>query len=96
MATTSNTQTETPKALLASEPAISEEEKRRRRNNNKIQVSSNKRPFTYVNLAKRLFQNFEEVELSGLGFAIITVVTVSEILRNQGEADIKKNFHFYC
>ncbi|KAJ3697514.1 hypothetical protein LUZ61_001219 [Rhynchospora tenuis] len=58
---------------------------------NIIQVSSNKRPlYFYVNLAKRHMQNYNEVELSALGMAIGTVVTVAEILKNNGLATEKK------
>eukprot|EP00897_Mesotaenium_endlicherianum_P003013 jgi/Mesen1/273/ME1151581C09487 len=50
---------------------------------NRIQVSSTKKPiFFYVNLAKRLLQRYGEVELSALGMAISTVVTVTEILKS--------------
>ncbi|KAH9322673.1 hypothetical protein KI387_017312, partial [Taxus chinensis] len=58
---------------------------------NRIQVSNTKKPlFFYVNLAKRYLQLHEEVELSGLGMAIATVVTVAEILKNNGFAAEKK------
>eukprot|EP00250_Pteridium_aquilinum_P000996 c11174_g2_i1 orf=151-387(+) len=54
---------------------------------NRIQVSNTKKPlFFYVNLAKRFMQQYEEVELSALGMAISTVVTVVEILKNNGLA----------
>ncbi|KAL1564973.1 hypothetical protein AAHA92_07249 [Salvia divinorum] len=53
---------------------------------NRIQVSNTKKPlFFYVNLAKH-----NEVELSGLGMAISTVVSVAEILKNHGFAVEKK------
>ncbi|KAM7263782.1 hypothetical protein ACFE04_001465 [Oxalis oulophora] len=58
---------------------------------NRIQVSNTKKPlFFYVNLAKRYMQQHEEVELSALGMAIATVVTVAEILKNNGLAIEKK------
>ncbi|CAI0542987.1 unnamed protein product [Linum tenue] len=58
---------------------------------NRIQVSNTKKPlFFYVNLAKRYMQQFNEVELSALGMAIATVVTVAEILKNNGLAVEKK------
>ncbi|KAJ7570789.1 hypothetical protein O6H91_01G135400 [Diphasiastrum complanatum] len=58
---------------------------------NRIQVSNTKKPlFFYVNLAKRYLQQYEEVELSALGMAIATVVTVAEILKNNGLAVEKK------
>ncbi|KAM3407648.1 hypothetical protein ACQJBY_001177 [Aegilops geniculata] len=54
---------------------------------NRIQVSNTKKPlFFYVNLAKRYMQQHGEVELSALGMAIATVVTVAEILKNNGFA----------
>ncbi|XP_038697046.1 uncharacterized protein At2g34160-like [Tripterygium wilfordii] len=58
---------------------------------NRIQVSNTKKPlFFYVNLAKRYMQQYNEVELSALGMAIATVVTVAEILKNNGLAIEKK------
>ncbi|KAK8532090.1 hypothetical protein V6N13_131432 [Hibiscus sabdariffa] len=58
---------------------------------NRIQVSNTKKPlFFYVNLAKRYMQQYNEVQLSGLGMAITTVVTVAEILKNNGLAIEKK------
>ena len=58
---------------------------------NKIQVSNTKKPlFFYVNLAKRFMQQYEEVELSALGMAISTIVTVVEILKNNGLVIVKK------
>ncbi|KAH7547381.1 uncharacterized protein At2g34160 [Ziziphus jujuba] len=58
---------------------------------NRIQVSNTKKPlFFYVNLAKRYMQQFNEVELSALGMAIATVVTIAEILKNNGLAIEKK------
>nr|GEW89929.1 DNA/RNA-binding protein Alba-like protein [Tanacetum cinerariifolium] len=58
---------------------------------NRIQVSNTKKPlFFYVNLAKRYMQQHNEVELSALGMAIATVVTIAEILKNNGFAMEKK------
>ncbi|KAF8704829.1 hypothetical protein HU200_031067 [Digitaria exilis] len=60
-------------------------------NSNRIQVSNTKKPlFFYVNLAKRYMQQHDDVELSALGMAIATVVTVAEILKNNGFAVEKK------
>ncbi|CAN1287693.1 Uncharacterized protein At2g34160 [Linum perenne] len=62
---------------------------------NRIQVSNTKKPlFFYVNLAKRYMQQFNEVELSALGMAIATVVTVAEILKNNGFAVEKSKILF--
>ncbi|KAG8388281.1 hypothetical protein BUALT_Bualt02G0109300 [Buddleja alternifolia] len=58
---------------------------------NRIQVSNTKKPlFFYVNLAKRYMQEHNDVELSALGMAISTVVSVAEILKNNGFAVEKK------
>ncbi|OMO71945.1 DNA/RNA-binding protein Alba-like protein [Corchorus capsularis] len=58
---------------------------------NRIQVSNTKKPlFFYVNLAKRYIQQHNEVELSALGMAITTVVTIAEILKNNGLVVEKK------
>ncbi|XP_021737960.1 uncharacterized protein At2g34160-like [Chenopodium quinoa] len=58
---------------------------------NRIQVSNTKKPlFFYVNLAKRYMQQHNELELSALGMAIATVVTIAEILKNNGFAVEKK------
>ncbi|CAJ1976248.1 unnamed protein product [Sphenostylis stenocarpa] len=58
---------------------------------NRIQVSNTKKPlFFYVNLAKRYIQQHNEVELSALGMAIATVVTIAEILKNNGLATEKR------
>ncbi|KAK7337919.1 hypothetical protein VNO77_18511 [Canavalia gladiata] len=58
---------------------------------NRIQVSNTKKPlFFYVNLAKRYIQQHNEVVLSALGMAITTVVTIAEILKNNGLATEKK------
>ncbi|KAM0920999.1 hypothetical protein ACQ4PT_007210 [Festuca glaucescens] len=73
-------------AVGAAAPAGAEGHKK-----NRIQVSNTKKPlFFYVNLAKRYMQLHEEVELSALGMAIATVVTVAEILKNNGLAVEKK------
>ncbi|XP_059299302.1 uncharacterized protein At2g34160-like [Lycium barbarum] len=58
---------------------------------NRIQVSNTKKSlFFYVNLSKRYMQQYNEVELSALGMAISTVVTIAEILKNNGFAIEKK------
>ncbi|BAT87953.1 hypothetical protein VIGAN_05137800 [Vigna angularis var. angularis] len=58
---------------------------------NRIQVSNTKKPlFFYVNLAKRYIQQRDEVVLSALGMAITTVVTIAEILKNNGFATEKR------
>ncbi|CAA6667253.1 unnamed protein product [Spirodela intermedia] len=58
---------------------------------NRIQVSSGKKPVRfYVNLAKRIMHQHNEVVLSALGKAIGTVVSISEILKATGWATEKK------
>ncbi|KAF3667009.1 putative DNA topoisomerase 3-alpha-like [Capsicum annuum] len=84
--------TPTPAAAAAppagAAPATNNEAQKK---SNRIQVSNTKKPlFFYVNLAKRYMQQHNEVELSALGMAITTVVTVAEILKNGGFATEKK------
>ncbi|KAM7267197.1 hypothetical protein ACFE04_009363 [Oxalis oulophora] len=83
-----------------------DEQQQQQQRKNRIQVSNTKKPlFFYVNLAKRYMQQYNEVELSALGMvydsigtmyafdsrlAIATVVTVAEILKNNGLAIEKK------
>ncbi|CAO2820952.1 unnamed protein product [Amaranthus hypochondriacus] len=58
---------------------------------NRIQVSNTKKPlFFYLNLAKRYIKQYNDVELSALGMAIPTVVTISEMLKANGTAVEKK------
>ncbi|PON53249.1 DNA/RNA-binding protein Alba-like [Parasponia andersonii] len=53
----------------------------------RIQVSKTKKPlFFYINLAKKYIKQCYEVELSALGMAIPTVITISEILKRNGVA----------
>ncbi|XP_022147424.1 uncharacterized protein At2g34160-like [Momordica charantia] len=57
---------------------------------NQIQVSNVKKPFFYYyNLSKRYIKQYNEVELSALGMAIPTVVTIAEILKKNGLASEK-------
>jgi len=55
-----------------------------------IKVSTVKNVFFYVDLTTKFLRDNEQLELSGLGFAIGTVVTVAEILKTQKVATIKK------
>lgn len=56
---------------------------------NRIQVSREKRPlYFFISLAKKFLATEDEVELSGLGLAVTTVVTVAEILKNSGHITI--------
>ncbi|KAL9240354.1 hypothetical protein vseg_014587 [Gypsophila vaccaria] len=58
---------------------------------NRIQVSNTKKPlFFYLNLAKRYMKQHNDVELSALGMAIPTLVTIAEILKANGVAVEKK------
>lgn len=62
---------------------------------NRIQVSREKRPLNfYIGLAKKFLANEDVVELSGLGMAVTTVVTVAEILKASGSVKIdRKSIH---
>ncbi|KAL0484789.1 hypothetical protein AKO1_003691 [Acrasis kona] len=60
-------------------------------NENKIQVSNSKQPLSfYIYLSKKFLTSQDEIELSGLGNAIITVVSCSEILKSGGFVEIRK------
>eukprot|EP00698_Gefionella_okellyi_P013987 TRINITY_DN3862_c0_g1_i2.p1 TRINITY_DN3862_c0_g1~~TRINITY_DN3862_c0_g1_i2.p1 ORF type:complete len:153 (+),score=25.49 TRINITY_DN3862_c0_g1_i2:19-477(+) len=61
------------------------------RRKNQIQVSMRaKSVYFYSNLVKRFLMNEPEVEISALGFAITTVVSISEILKKTGAVVLKK------
>ncbi|CAA0838866.1 Alba DNA/RNA-binding protein [Striga hermonthica] len=71
-------------------PAETKQTNNENQKKNRIQVSNTKKPlFFYVNLAKRYLQQHNEIELSALGMAITTVVTIAEILKNNGFAKEK-------
>ncbi|PAN17502.1 hypothetical protein PAHAL_3G136500 [Panicum hallii] len=79
------------KAAVAAVQAGGDAQQQKPGAGNRIQVSSSKKPlFFYVNLAKRYMQQHGDVELSALGLAISTVVTIAEILKNNGLAVEKK------
>ncbi|CAI9781687.1 unnamed protein product [Fraxinus pennsylvanica] len=72
---------------MTMETALVNQEASENLKKNRIQVSNTKKPlFFYVNLAKKYLQQHKEVELSALGMAIATVVTIAEILKNNGFA----------
>ncbi|CAA3005627.1 DNA RNA-binding Alba [Olea europaea subsp. europaea] len=72
---------------MTTETALVNQEAAENLKKNRIQVSNTKKPlFFYVNLAKKYLQQHMEVELSALGMAIATVVTIAEILKNNGFA----------
>lgn len=56
----------------------------------RILVSSTRKPISYINLAKRFLQEHGEVQLSALGIAVSSMVTVAEILKNRNLAVEKK------
>merc|ERR1712034_41296 len=75
------------KKKMTMETALVNQEASENLKKNRIQVSNTKKPlFFYVNLAKKYLQQHMEVELSALGMAIATVVTIAEILKNNGFA----------
>ncbi|OMO95568.1 DNA/RNA-binding protein Alba-like protein [Corchorus olitorius] len=76
-------------ASITSSPAKtgSPQETKKMKNKNRVHISNTKKPFLfYLNLAKRYIKNNEEVELCGLGMAIPTVITLAEILKQNGFA----------
>ncbi|GAX80818.1 hypothetical protein CEUSTIGMA_g8253.t1 [Chlamydomonas eustigma] len=57
----------------------------------RIRVSSSKKPISfYVNLSKKLLSEHGEIQLSALGQAISTLVSISEILKKDQLAIEKK------
>ncbi|XP_015887834.3 uncharacterized protein At2g34160 [Ziziphus jujuba] len=69
----------------------SAESKKKKKNKNRIHVSNTKKPFYfYINLAKKYIKQYKSVELSALGTAIPTVITISEFLKRDGLAVEKK------
>ncbi|TXG72211.1 hypothetical protein EZV62_000790 [Acer yangbiense] len=62
-----------------------------KKKSNRIQVSNTKKPFVfYLSLAKRYIKQYNDIELSALGMAIPTVVTIAEILKRDGVAKSKE------
>eukprot|EP00179_Madagascaria_erythrocladioides_P009157 CAMPEP_0198314672 /NCGR_PEP_ID=MMETSP1450-20131203/5219_1 /TAXON_ID=753684 ORGANISM="Madagascaria erythrocladiodes, Strain CCMP3234" /NCGR_SAMPLE_ID=MMETSP1450 /ASSEMBLY_ACC=CAM_ASM_001115 /LENGTH=141 /DNA_ID=CAMNT_0044017741 /DNA_START=161 /DNA_END=586 /DNA_ORIENTATION=+ len=58
---------------------------------NRIQVSREKKPVSFfLNLSKKFLKSEEEVELSGLGLAVTTVITIAETLRMEEIAVIRR------
>ena len=55
---------------------------------NLIQVSAANRPLNYVFRAEKVLQDYETIELSGLGSAINHVVSAAEMLKNKNYAVI--------
>jgi DNA-binding protein len=49
----------------------------------RLLISSSRKPVSYINLAKRFLQEHGEVQLSALGVAISSMVTLAEILKNK-------------
>ncbi|KAE8676413.1 hypothetical protein F3Y22_tig00111614pilonHSYRG00092 [Hibiscus syriacus] len=58
---------------------------KKKKQKNEVQVSITK-PFVFYLNAKRYINEFNEVELCGLGMAIPTIVTIVEILKRNGFA----------
>lgn len=56
----------------------------------RIQVSNKQPLFFYVNLGKRLLAEHGEIQLSALGLAVATMVTVAELLKKDQLAVEKK------
>lgn len=59
----------------------------------RIQVSREKKPLNFfVTLSKKFLQTDQVVELSGLGLAVTTVVTIAEILKSNGLVQLEGIF----
>ncbi|XP_047307365.1 uncharacterized protein At2g34160-like [Impatiens glandulifera] len=80
-----------PQEVSSESESLQQQKKVSGSTSSRIQVSNTKKPlFFYVNLAKRYIQQHGHVELSALGTAITTVVTIAEILKNNGLATTKE------
>lgn len=66
----------------------------------RIQVSREKRPLNFfVTLSKKFLTTDDVVELSGLGLAVTTVVTIAEILKSSGFVSLERKSRtdfFFC
>lgn len=65
----------------------------------RIQVSREKRPLSFfVTLSKKFLLTDDMIELSGLGLAVTTVVTIAEILKKSNLISIKRTSShlFFC
>ncbi|GAY63552.1 Alba domain-containing protein [Citrus sinensis] len=64
---------------------------KKKKDSNRILVSHTKKPFVfYLNLAKRYIKQYNDIELTALGMAIPTVVTIAEALKRDGLASNKE------
>ncbi|KAI4317965.1 hypothetical protein L6164_025785 [Bauhinia variegata] len=71
----------------AAETAITDTAESSSKRKNQIKVSKTKKPLIfYLNLAKKLIKQYNDVELCALGMAIPTVVIISEYLKRKGLA----------
>lgn len=60
----------------------------------RIQVSREKRPLNFfVTLSKKFLLTDNVIELSGLGLAVTTVVTIAELLKAQGLVYLQRELH---
>jgi DNA-binding protein len=66
------------------------EQRQNRQSSDKIKISVGRSVFYFVDEAAEALKQHPQIELSGLGSAINTVVSVADILRHQGLAKIKK------
>jgi len=72
------------------ESAPGSSQQRVERSSNKIHVSREKKSLSFfLKLTKKFLRNHEEVELSGLGLAITTVITITEILKANGHVTVR-------
>ncbi|XP_044486454.1 uncharacterized protein At2g34160-like [Mangifera indica] len=74
-------------AINNSSAQMKKRKNRKKKSNTRIQVSNTKKPFIfYLKLAKSHIKQYNNVELSALGMAIPTVITIAEILKRDGVA----------
>ncbi|CAI0465573.1 unnamed protein product [Linum tenue] len=86
-----STAIDTVASTSAGVASATQKKARKKRPQQLIKVSNTKNPFIfYLNLAKRHIKQYNSVELSGLGMAIPTVVTIAQTLKRTGLA-VEKN-----
>ncbi|CAL1396467.1 unnamed protein product [Linum trigynum] len=82
-----STAIDTVASATAGVASATQKKARKKRPQQLIKVSNTKNPFIfYLNLAKRHIKQYNSVELSGLGMAIPTVVTIAQTLKRTGLA----------
>mmetsp|Transcript_5845 Transcript_5845/g.6353 ORF Transcript_5845/g.6353 Transcript_5845/m.6353 type:complete len:153 (+) Transcript_5845:92-550(+) len=78
-----------PETKQEDTPVVEEQKNKEAEGPKVVRVAGATPPVRYVDNVTRQLKVNEEVQLSGLGIAVTTVVTAAEMLKNQGVAEIK-------